>query len=133
MGSGGDFLGPVAPSPGHLDKLTGKGYVDPMARCQKCGLESQPGAAVCSHCGTSLSQHRAKLAGTMMGMPSPLAETPAKAQAPSSFADKTRGSAEKAASDAPQQASVRTPSPRRAGLGGTMIGMPSPLVPHQAG
>lgn len=87
-----------------------------MAHCQKCGAENPPRAAVCHECGSRLNPKSA-LAGTMVGMPSPLA-----APQPQ----------DRVASDEPRPPG-QPGAQERAPLGGTMIGMPSPLAPQDPG
>lgn len=110
-----------------------------MANCQNCGAECAPLAAVCSQCGAKLKvaapvggqtmlgmaspftppseavPHQRALAGTMVGMPSPLAGPP------SDQPTELRG-----AHDTVVSATEAVP-PRRA-LSGTMVGMPSPVA-----
>lgn len=83
-----------------------------MAICPNCGVQGTPEARVCTQCGTRFAQAPAKLAKTMIGMRSPLADP-----AP-----------QEAHGHSPRQAaSAETrPSPQPA-LGATMIGMPSPV------
>lgn len=85
-----------------------------MAVCQNCGKENPSQASVCTDCGSPLpAAKRANLAGTMLGMPSPVLS----ATSPSAAAKPPGASS-----------TAEPPAPARP-FAGTMMGMPSPLAP----
>lgn len=91
--------------------------IQPMAVCLQCGKDNPPPAAVCAECGTHLpAAKKANLAGTMVGMPSPVAQGLPFGAPP-----------EKAAGPEDTKPAPAAPANRK-GLAGTMIGMPSPLA-----
>lgn len=88
-----------------------------MAVCQNCGKENAPQATVCTECGTHLGAgKKANLAGTMMGMPSPIVTGTAPAPAPETAPTAAQASPDPAAAT------------NRRAFAGTMMGMPSPVV-----
>lgn len=106
---------PRGPNMWSLGQTPQSSVVQLMAVCQNCGKENAPKAAVCTECGTQLAvERRANLAGTMLGMPSPIAQGAPPAAAPENAA---------AAQKSPDPAAAT----RRA-FAGTMIGMPMPVV-----
>lgn len=125
-----------------------------MAVCQKCGKENSPGSAVCADCGTALSgERKPNLAGTMLGMPSPVgkdattsprpggphdepAPPPPQGQNKKAFAGTMMGMPSPLAvntrspAHSPAEASATGPeATKKKAFAGTMMGMPSPVLP----